>query len=138
MKKLLNFLTEMLFSVMVAFIFSLFALDFSTWLIVIFLGLIIWHHVTESRLLQSLNPESKKGLDLINLETFSQTIAYYRNKNKKRSLKTYAYYQNLIKISNFYPMPLLFAKRMAQFRGATNLPKKCLIFIGIKKLKKIF
>ncbi len=87
MKKLLNFLTEMLFSVMVAFIFSLFALDFSTWLIVIFLGLIIWHHVTESRLLQSLNPESKKGLDLINLETFSQTIAYYRNKNKKEKFE---------------------------------------------------
>lgn len=83
MKKLLNFLAELILSALIAFIFSLFGLDFSTWLIVIFVGLLVWHHITEHRLLQTLNPKSKKELELINLENFSQTIAYYRNKNKK-------------------------------------------------------
>lgn len=133
MKKLLNFLTEMLFSVMVAFIFSLFALDFSTWLIVIFLGLIIWHHVTESRLLQSLNPESKKGLDLINLETFSQTIAYYRNKNKKEKFENLRLLSKLNKNIQFLPDAIIICQADGTVSWCNQSAQKMFDFYWHKK-----
>lgn len=136
MKKLLNFLTEMLFSVMVAFIFSLFALDFSTWLIVIFLGLIIWHHVTESRLLQSLNPESKKGLDLINLETFSQTIAYYRNKNKKEKFENLRLLSKLNKNIQFLPDAIIICQADGTVSWCNQSAQKMFDFYWHKKVEK--
>lgn len=136
MKKLLNFLAELILSALIAFIFSLFSLDFSTWLIVIFVGLLVWHHITEHRLLQTLNPKSKKELELINLENFSQTIAYYRNKNKKEKFENLRLLSKLNKNIQYLPDAIMIAQADGELVWCNNAAQKMFDFYWHKKTQK--
>lgn len=136
MKKLLNLLAELILAITIAFIFSLFGLDISTWLIVIFVGLLIWHHITEHRLLQTLNPKSKKELELINLENFSQTIAYYRNKNKKEKFENLRLLSKLNKNIQYLPDAIMVSQADGELVWCNQAAQKMFDFYWHKKTQK--
>lgn len=136
MKKLLNLLAELILAITIAFIFSLFGLDISIWLIVIFVGLLIWHHITEHRLLQTLNPKSKKELELINLENFSQTIAYYRNKNKKEKFENLRLLSKLNKNIQYLPDAIMVSQADGELVWCNQAAQKMFDFYWHKKTQK--
>ncbi|EXI62058.1 hypothetical protein MHD_01385 [Mannheimia granulomatis] len=136
MKKLLNFLLELIVAVVTAFVFSLFGLAFSTWLIVILLGLLIWHHVTEYKLLQMLNPKTDKVTELMNLESFSQTISYYRNKNKKEKLENLRLLSKLNKNIQVLPDAIIICQADGEISWCNQVAQRMFDFYWHKKIQK--
>ncbi|MDY2948176.1 MAG: PAS domain-containing sensor histidine kinase, partial [Mannheimia varigena] len=136
MKKLLNFLAELILSITLAFTFSLFALDFMSWLAVISIGVIVWHHIIEYRLLQRLNPQNKKEIELLNLENFSQTMADYRQKNKKEKFENLRLLSKLNKNIQYLPDATIICQDNGDILWCNQMAQKMFDFYWHKKTQK--
>lgn len=136
MKKLLNFLLELIASSLVAWFFSLFALSFSVWLTLILLGLLLWHHVTEYKLLKSLKSKNDKGGDLITLENFSQTVAYYRHKNKKEKFESLRLLSKLNKNIQMLPDAIIICQADGSISWCNQVAQEMFDFYWNKKNEK--
>lgn len=136
MKKLLNFLAELILSITLAFTFSLFALDFMSWLAVIAIGVIVWHHIIEYRLLQRLNPQNKKEIELLNLENFSQTMADYRQKNKKEKFENLRLLSKLNKNIQYLPDATIICQDNGDILWCNQMAQKMFDFYWHKKTQK--
>lgn len=136
MKKLLNFLTELLLAASLAWLFSIFALSFSAWFAVILSLLLIWHHVTEYRLLQLLYPKKKASNELINLESFSETAAYYRDKNKKEKFENLRLLSKLNKNIQYLSDAILICEADGEISWCNQMAQKMFDFYWHKKTQK--
>lgn len=136
MKKLLNFLTELLLAASLAWLFSIFSLSFSAWFAVILSLLLIWHHVTEYRLLQLLYPKKKASNELINLESFSETAAYYRDKNKKEKFENLRLLSKLNKNIQYLSDAILICEANGEISWCNQMAQKMFDFYWHKKTQK--
>lgn len=136
MKKLLNLFIELILSVSLSFLFSIFALSFLEWLIVILLFLLVWHHIIEYRLLKILNPKKKKSNELINLDSFSETVAYYRNKNKKEKFENLRLLSKLNKNIQYLPDAIIICDAEGDISWCNQIAQKMFDFYWHKKTQK--
>ncbi|MCK3657725.1 PAS domain-containing sensor histidine kinase [Pasteurellaceae bacterium Pebbles2] len=136
MKKLINLFVEVSLAISVAFLFSLFSDYFWLWLVAILLCLLAWHHVTEFRLLQALNPKKNRDVSLINLESFSQTVAYYRNKNKKEKRENLRLLSKLNKNIQYLPDAMFICQKDGEISWCNQIAQQMFDFYWHKKMHK--
>ncbi|MDH2926308.1 phosphate regulon sensor histidine kinase PhoR [Lonepinella koalarum] len=83
-----SLLFELILAASIAYLFSLFAQDFWTWLAIILVLLLIWHHYMEWRLLKTLQPKNETIKPLTQFETLSPTLTYYNNQARREKMKS--------------------------------------------------
>lgn len=90
-----HFLLELLLAAAVAGVFNLFFPAYFFWFSFCLLVLLIWHHHTESSLLQLLRPNEQSGRSKVTtMEHLSQSAAFYHERLRQDKSKPYVCYQN--------------------------------------------
>ncbi len=134
---LTHFIVEIVIAVSISFFFSLFAKDFGFWFICSLVILLIWHHYNENSLLKLLEPEREGTNNARSAgEYVSQTVAYYKKRDRKEKIKTLRLLSKLNKNVQYLPDGILILQQNGDIYWCNNMAQQILDFYWDKKLHK--
>lgn len=136
MKKILNFVLEISLAASIAFLFSIFTSDFIIWFALIAVLLLAWHHSTEYRLLNVLNPNTNDEFKLLQLENLSQTEAYYRTQNNKEKRANLRLLSKVNKNIQYLPDAMILCQQNGDISWCNPMAQKMFDFYWHKKTQK--
>lgn len=131
-----HFFIEAMLAVATAFLFGLFAWDFLTWLGLILVLLLVWHHYNEQRLLHLIDPNRDSSRKVLTTwEHISQTVAFYQKRNRREKIKTLRLLSKLNRNIQYLPDGIIICNHAGTI-WCNNASQEILKFYWDKKLEK--
>ncbi|UKH16749.1 phosphate regulon sensor histidine kinase PhoR [Actinobacillus pleuropneumoniae] len=132
-----HFFIEAMLAVATAFLFGLFAWDFLTWLGLILVLLLVWHHYNEQRLLHLIDPNRDSSRKVLTTwEHISQTVAFYQKRNRREKIKTLRLLSKLNRNIQYLPDGIIICNHAGTILWCNNASQEILKFYWDKKLEK--
>lgn len=131
-----HFLIEIFIATLISLAFSVFGLNFAVWLLGCLLLLLLWHHYNEQRLLRMLYPPKEKTDELTTWDHISQTVAYYKSKNRRDKIKTLRLLSKLNRNIQYLPDGIIIFRRNGDISWCNNMAQEILDFYWDKKVSK--
>lgn len=129
-----HFLVEILLAAGVAFLFSLFSDQFLIWFIIVLILLLIWHHYHEYRLLHLIEPNRKESKT--SWEFLSQTMAYYKEHNRREKIKTLRLLSKLNRNVQYLPDGIIVCQNNGVILWCNNISQEMFDFYWDKRIEK--
>ncbi|MGX3066895.1 phosphate regulon sensor histidine kinase PhoR [Ursidibacter arcticus] len=133
-----HFVLELLLSVGIAFLLSLFAKEFTFWFSSILILLLVWHHYNEFSLLQIINPNRplEKVKKVSGIEHISQTAAYYQARSRREKIKTLRLLSKLNRNIQYLPDAIIICEHNGDISWCNNVAQDMFAFFWDKKSTK--
>ncbi len=132
-----HFLLELLLAAAVAGVFNLFFPAYFFWFSFCLLVLLIWHHHTESSLLQLLRPNEQSGRSKVTtMEHLSQSAAFYHERLRQDKIKTLRLLSKLNKHIQYLPNAIIICQENGEISWCNNVAQELFEFYWDKKSNK--
>lgn len=132
-----HFLLELLLAAAVAGVFNLFFPAYFFWFSFCLLVLLIWHHHTESSLLQLLRPNEQSGRSKVTtMEHLSQSAAFYHERLRQDKIKTLRLLSKLNKHIQYLPDAIIICQENGEISWCNNVAQELFEFYWDKKSNK--